>query len=79
MNFRKQVKPKILEKKKKQKENVLKNLYNLSEGRKRLPNVFDSKILQIKIQGTGFWDKISDHSNLNILTPKQILQRLLTK
>ena len=29
-----------------------------------------------KIEGTGFSDKVSDHSNLRILTPKQMLQRL---
>ena len=30
----------------------------------------------MKIEGTGFSDKVSDHSNLKILSPKQILQRL---
>ena len=57
------------------KEDALKNLYNLFKGRERVLNVFDSKILPIKIEGTGFSDKVSDHSNLKILTPKQMLQR----
>ena len=35
-------------------------------------NAFDIKIFLIKIEGTGFLD----HSNLKILTPKQMLQRL---
>ena len=30
----------------------------------------------IKIEGTGFTDKVFGHSNLKILTPKQMLQRL---
>ena len=33
-------------------------------------------IFSIKIEGRGFSDKVSDHSNLKILTPKQILQKL---
>ena len=75
MNFTKQVKQKIPEKKQ-QKEDVLKNLYSLFEGRERVLNAFDSKIFPMKIEGTGFSDKVSDHSNLKILTPKQMLQRL---
>ena len=75
MNFRKQVKPENLEKKQ-QKEGALENLYNLFEGRERVLNAFDSKIFPIKIEGTGFSDKGFDHSNLSILTPKQMLQRL---
>ena len=47
LNFRKQVKPKNTQKKQ-QEECVLKNLYNLFEGRGRLLNVFDSKIFPIK-------------------------------
>ena len=77
MNFRKQVKPKSPEKKQ-QKEDVLQNSYNLFEGRERVLNTFDSKIFPIKIEGTGFSDKVSDHFNLKILTPKQMLQRLPT-
>ena len=75
MSFRKQVKPKNPEKKQ-QKEDVLKNLYHLFEGRERVPNSFDRKIFPIKIDSTGFSDRVLDHSNLKILTPKQILQRL---
>ena len=71
LNFRKQLEPKNPENKE-QKEDVFKNLYNLFEGRKRVFNAFDSKIFPMKIEGTGF----SDHYNLKILTPKQMLQRL---
>ena len=78
MNFRKQVKPKNTERKQ-QKEDVLENLYNLFEGRERVLNAFDIKIVPIKIEGTGFSDKVLDHSNLKILTPKQILTNSLTK
>ena len=76
MFFRKQVKPKNTEKKQ-QEEDVLKNIYNLFEGRKRVLNAFDSKIISIKkMKALVFSDKVSDHFNLKILTPKQILQRL---
>ena len=30
----------------------------------------------IKIEGTGFSDKVSDHSKLKMLTSKQMLERL---
>ena len=75
MNFRKQVKPKKTEKKE-QKEHVLKNLYNLFESRERALDASDSKIFPIKFEGTSFSDKVSDHFNLKILNPKQMLQRL---
>ena len=39
--------------------------------KERVLNVFDSKMFPIKIEGTGFLDKISDHSNLKILTLKR--------
>ena len=76
MNLKKQVKQKY-PKKKQQKQNVLKTLYNLFEGRERILNASKRKIFLIKIEGTGFSDKVSDHSNLKVLTPKQMLQRLL--
>ena len=72
MNFRKQVKPKNKEKKQ-QKEDVLKNLCNLFKGRERVLNAFQSKIFPIKKLKA---QTILDHSNLEILTPKQILQIL---
>ena len=75
MNFRRQLQPKKY-REKQQKDDVLENLYNLSEGRERVLNAFDSKIFPIKIAGIGFLDKVSDHSNLKILTPKQMLQWL---
>ena len=73
--FKKKTKPQN-PKKKQENKDTLKNLYALFEGRGRVLNAFDSKIFPIKIEGTGFSDKVSDHSNLKILTPKQILQRL---
>ena len=72
MNSRKQGKPKHTEKKQ-QKEDILKNLYNLLEGRERLLNAFNSKIFPVKIEGTGLSDKVLGQSNLKILTPKQML------
>ena len=38
--------------------------------------LIDTKIFPIKFEGTGFSDKASALSNLKILTPKQMLQRL---
>ena len=75
MNFTKKTKPQNPEKKQ-EKKDILKNLYELFEGRERVLDGFESKILPIKIEGTGCSDKISNHSNLKILTPKQMLQRL---
>ena len=46
------------------------------EGRKRVLNAFDSKIFSIKIEGTGLLHKVSDHSNLKIIAPKQAFQKL---
>ena len=66
LNFRKQVKPKNKEKKQ-QKEDVLKNLYNLFKGRERVLNAFQSKIFPIKKLKE---QTILDHSILEILTPK---------
>ena len=74
LNFRKEVKPKNPEKK--QEKDVLKSLYNLFEGRQRILDAFDSKIFPIKIEDIGFSDKMSDHFDVKILTPKQMFQRL---
>ena len=57
LNFWKQVKLKNTGKKQ-QKDDVLENLYNLFEGQERVLNAFDSKIFPIKIEGTGFPDKV---------------------
>ena len=57
LNFSKQVKPKN-KKKKPQKDDVLKNLYNVFEGRERVLNIFDSKIIPTKIKGTGFFRQV---------------------
>ena len=75
MNFGKQVKPKNTEKKQ-QKENFVENLNNLFDGSEQVLNAFDSKIFTIKTEGTGFSGKVSDHSNLKILTTKQMFQIL---
>ena len=68
LNFRKNAKPKSPAKKL-QKGNVLKNLYNLFEGRERVINFFGSKIFPITTKDTGF----TGHSNLKILTAKRCL------
>ena len=47
LNFKKKAKPKRPEKKQ-QKQDVLKNLYNLFEGRERVLNAFDSKYISNK-------------------------------
>ena len=62
------------------KDNIL-NLYILFDGREKVLDAFESEKCPIKIEGTCFLDvatrdKVSDHFNLKILTPKQMLQRL---
>ena len=52
MNFRKNTKPRSQEKKQ-EKEIVLKNLYNLFEGRERILDASESKIFSIKTKGAG--------------------------
>ena len=74
MNFKSKIKPQNSERKKKKKY-ILKNLYALFDGRERLIDTLESKIFPIKIEGAGSSDKVSDHSNLKILIPKQMLQR----
>ena len=59
-----------------EKKHILKNLYGLFEGRETILDASESKIFPIKIEGTGVSDKVSDHSNLKLLVPKQMLQRL---
>ena len=74
LNFKKRIKLKT-SREKAAKKYVLKSLYNLFEVRQRVFNAFDNKIFSIKLK-THACDKISDHSNFKILTPKQMLQRL---
>ena len=75
MNFRKNVKPRRREKKKKQeKEIVLENLYNFFEGREKILDTFESKIFLIKCKAAGILNP--NHSKFKILTHKQILQGL---
>ena len=66
--------PKTLEKRQ-SKNDTLENLKVLYPGRQKVLDAFQSGIFSIKkTEGTGF----SDHrqSNLKILTPEQMLQRL---
>ena len=49
-------------------------MYPLFEGRERVLDAFESKIFPIKTKGSGYLD--FKPSNLKILTPKQMLQRL---
>ena len=60
--------------KKQKKKYFLKNLHTLFDGRERVFDAFESRIFPIKIEGTGLSD--FRHSNLKILTSKQMLQRL---
>ena len=62
--------------KKREKEIVLENLYNLFDGRKKVLNGFESKIFLKKSEGSGIPN--TDRSKLKILTPKQMLERLPT-
>ena len=73
LNFRKNTKPRSQEKKQ-EKEIVLKNLYNFFEGREKILDAFESKIFLTKSKGAGILNP--NHSELKILTPKQMLQRL---
>ena len=52
-NFRDKTKPQS-EEKKREKEDVLKNLYNFYEGREKVLNAFDGKIFPIKTKGTSY-------------------------
>ena len=62
------------ERKKQEKEDVLKNLYNFYEGREKVLNAFASKIFPIKTKGTGYLKY--KPSSFKILTPNQMLKRL---
>ena len=73
MNFRKNTKPRSQEKKW-EKEIVLENLHRFFEGREKVLDAFESKIFSKKSKGSSILNP--DHSKLNILSPKQILQRL---
>ena len=68
MDFKKKIRPQNPEKKL-EKKDILKNLWRVE----KVIDAFESKIFLVKIEGTGFSGKVSDHSNLKILTPKQTL------
>ena len=74
-NFKYKTEPKS-DKKRQEKENVEKNLYNFYEGREMVLNAFKSKIFLTKSKGSGISN--INHSNLKISTPKQMLKRLPT-
>ena len=73
MNFKRLVKPKNLAKRQ-QKTDFLKNLYNFFEDREMVLDAFESKIFPVKTIDSGYLNFKS--SNLEVLTPKQMLQRL---
>ena len=73
MNFKSKIKPQNPDKKQK-KQDILKSLYPLFDGRERVLDVFESGIFPIKIEGTDFSD--FDHYNLKILNRQQMFQRL---
>ena len=73
MSFKKNTKPRSQEKKQ-EKEIVLKNWYNFFEGREKILDAFESKIFLTKSKDTVILNL--DHSKLEVLTPKQMLQRL---
>ena len=49
-------------------------MYALFQGRKRVLDAFESRIFPVKTQGTGFLN--FDCSKLEMLTPRQMIQRL---
>ena len=53
--------------KEQEKKDILKNLYLVFDGR---ATAFENKIFPIKIEGTGFSDKVLDHFSLKVLTRK---------
>ena len=71
-NFKNNTRPQN-DKKKQEREIVLKNLYNFLEARQILLGGFDGRIFLIKSKGSGLLN--TDHSKLGMLTPKQMLQR----
>ena len=74
MNFRSKIKPQN-PKKKQKKNDILKNLHALFDCWERVFDPFESRTFPKNIEGKGFSEL--DRSNLKILTPKQMLRRLL--
>ena len=60
--------------KKQEKKIVLNNLHNFFEGRQKILDAFESKIFLTKSKGAGILNP--NYSELKILTPKQMFQRL---
>ena len=70
LNFKK-IKSHSLEKKQKK---IFAITYNaLFDGRWIVLHAFESKIVPVKIEATGFSNKALDHSNFKLLTPNQML------
>ena len=74
MNFKSKTKPHNPEEKKQKKDDILKNLCTLFDGRERVLDAFECKIFPTKTKGSGLLNL--DHSKLWILTPKEMFQRL---
>ena len=72
MSFRKNTKP-MSQVKKREKEFILKNVYNFFEGRGNVVNTFESKIFLTKSKSAGILNP--NHSKLKTLKHKQMLQR----
>ena len=63
--------------KKQETKHILNNLYaSFFEARARVRHAFENKIFPIKNEGTHFSEKVSDHSNIKMLTPQQMPQGL---
>ena len=69
-----QIRNQRVQKKKQEKEIVLKNLQHFFESREKTLDAFKSKIFSIKSKGAGILNP--DYSKLKVLTPRQMLQRL---
>ena len=74
MSFKKQVQQHNSEKNERKKI-LFKNLHGFWDGRERVLDASENKIFPTDTEGTDFSDKVSDHSNLKILTPKNLFQR----
>ena len=74
INSKNKVKPQDPEKKKEKENDVLKNVYEVFDGRERVLHAFESKIFPVKNKSADFSN--FGHCKLEILTPKPMLQRL---
>ena len=63
MNFKSKTKPQNPEEKKQKKDDILKNLCTLFDGRERVFDAFECKIFPTKTKGSGLLNL--DHSKLH--------------